>query len=69
MDPCENFFSYACGGWEKDNVIPDSEPFWDQLRALGMKHQNVLKRLVSDKEGRERYKNVSLPASNVVYTN
>lgn len=25
VDPCENFFQYACGGWISNNPIPDDQ--------------------------------------------
>ncbi|KAI2515430.1 ECE1 isoform 11, partial [Pan troglodytes] len=28
VDPCHDFFSYACGGWIKANPVPDGHSRW-----------------------------------------
>ncbi|CAG7828062.1 unnamed protein product, partial [Allacma fusca] len=34
VDPCKNFFHYACGNWEEKNPIPDSLTSYDQSDLL-----------------------------------
>lgn len=34
VDPCEDFYNFACGGWINKHPIPQSQSFWDQLSLL-----------------------------------
>lgn len=34
VDPCQDFYKFACGGWIEKNPIPQSQASWDQLNFL-----------------------------------
>ena len=38
VDPCANFYRYACGGWIKANPIPPDQAVWDVYSKL--QHDN-----------------------------
>ena len=57
-NPCDDFFLYACGGWIRDNPIPDTMSTLNQMYFLKDKNENLLKMLIRDPEIRKRYVNV-----------
>lgn len=59
VDPCDDFFLHACGGWIKNNPIPPNEPLWNQVLVLKTKNDQVLRTLLGDRRIRERYLTVS----------
>lgn len=52
VNPCDNFYDYACNSWIKNNPIPDGKSMWGTFGKLEMQNQlvvkNVLERNVSE---------------------
>ena len=42
VQPCENFYLYACGNWIKDNPIPADQSRWDVYAKLQYENQLYL---------------------------
>lgn len=48
VDPCNDFYSFACGGWIKSNPIPEGHSSWGTFGKLTQDNQLVLKNVIED---------------------
>lgn len=48
QDPCENFFLYACGTWNKKHVIPEDRSSISTFEVLADQQQVILKGVLEE---------------------
>ena len=48
VDPCDNLFQYACGGWIRNNPIPDDQSGWSTYGKAYADNQRYLWGILQD---------------------
>ena len=43
VDPCDDFFEYSCGAWNRAHIIPDDKSSYNTFRKLGDELHATLK--------------------------
>lgn len=49
VDPCKDFYNFACGGWMKSNPLPEGKSRWGTFSNLWEHNMLVMKHLLGER--------------------
>lgn len=50
VDPCVDFYHYACGTWIKNNPIPPDQAMWGRFNELADRNRDILHEILEQSE-------------------